>query len=99
MARVLPDQLTPCDQSAGADSDADPERRPDRVRVSSATDDPAATGKFGACYSMDRYLGGQGTSRHDPSPSLVAEVADLPPGRALDAGGASTCGPSGSTPT
>lgn len=52
----------------------------------SGPDDPAATGAFGAHYWEDRYRGGQGASRHDPSPSLVAEAGGLPPGRALDAG-------------
>ena len=41
---------------------------------------------FGAGYWEDRYRGGEGVGRHDPSPSLVTEVAGLPPGSALDAG-------------
>lgn len=42
--------------------------------------------EFGAAYWEDRYGSGQGVSKHDPSPSLVAETAGLAPGRALDAG-------------
>ncbi len=42
--------------------------------------------EFDAGYWQDRYANGQGASRRDPSPSLLAEVADLPPGRALEAG-------------
>lgn len=41
---------------------------------------------FGAAYWEDRYQVGEGTGRHVPSPSLVEEAAQLPPGRALDAG-------------
>lgn len=43
-------------------------------------------GDFGAAYWDDRYRDGGGASRRDPSPSLLAEADDLPPGRALDAG-------------
>lgn len=42
--------------------------------------------EFDAGYWEDRYRGGEGTGRHAPSPSLVAEAGGLPPGRALDAG-------------
>lgn len=45
-----------------------------------------ASGEFGAGYWEDRYRRGEGTGRQAPSPSLVAEAAALPPGRALDAG-------------
>ncbi len=43
-------------------------------------------GGFDAAYWEDRYRNGGGASRRDPSPSLLAEAADLPPGNALDAG-------------
>lgn len=43
-------------------------------------------GEFGAAYWEDRYRNGGGASRRDPSPSLLAEAADLPAGQALDAG-------------
>jgi SAM-dependent methyltransferase len=43
-------------------------------------------GEFGAAYWEDRYRNGGGGSRRDPSPSLLAEAADLSPGTALDAG-------------
>lgn len=42
--------------------------------------------EFDAAYWEDRYSHGRGASRRDPSPSLLAEAADLPPGAALDAG-------------
>ena len=42
--------------------------------------------QFSAEYWEDRYRVGGGASRHEPSPSLLAEAGDLPPGRALDAG-------------
>ena len=42
--------------------------------------------EFGAAYWEDRYRHGGGASRRDPSPSLLAEASDLPPGHALDAG-------------
>ena len=42
--------------------------------------------EFGPAYWEDRYRGGQGAGWSAPSPVLVAEAADLPPGRALDAG-------------
>lgn len=42
--------------------------------------------EFGADYWEGRYRAGEATSRHDASPSLLAEAAALPPGRALDAG-------------
>lgn len=41
---------------------------------------------FGAGYWEDRYRNGGGASRREPSPSLLAEAADLRPGTALDAG-------------
>lgn len=44
------------------------------------------SGDFGAGYWEDRYRGGEGAGRHAPSPSLVSETGDLPPGQALDAG-------------
>lgn len=47
------------------------------------------SGDFGAEYWEDRYQAVGPRIPHDPSPSLVAETAGLPPGRALDAG----CGP------
>lgn len=43
-------------------------------------------GDFGAAYWEDRYRNGGGASRREPSPSLLAEAADLAPGTALDAG-------------
>lgn len=43
-------------------------------------------GEFGPGYWEDRYRSGSGASRRDPSPSLLAEAGDLPPGIALDAG-------------
>lgn len=43
-------------------------------------------GAFSAAYWADRYRDGGGASRREPSPSLLAEAADLPAGRALDAG-------------
>lgn len=43
-------------------------------------------GEFGPEYWENRYCSGGGASRRDPSPSLLAEAADLPPGSALDAG-------------
>jgi SAM-dependent methyltransferase len=43
-------------------------------------------GEFDAAYWENRYRSGAGASRRDPSPSLLAEAADLPPGNALDAG-------------
>lgn len=43
-------------------------------------------GEFDAAYWENRYRSGEGASRRDPSPSLLAEAADLPPGTALDAG-------------
>ena len=48
--------------------------------------DEAASERFGAAYWEDRYRGGEGARRQDPSPSLVVEVGALAPGRALDAG-------------
>lgn len=50
---------------------------------------PTASGEFGPGYWEDRYRTVGSRIAHDPSPSLVAETADLPAGRALDAG----CGP------
>ena len=47
--------------------------------------------EFGAAYWEDRYRSGVGASKHDPSPSLVAEAGALRPGTALDAG----CGTGG----
>jgi len=49
-------------------------------------DEPTAYEEFGAAYWEDRYRSGEGTSKHDPSPSLVTETSGLTPGRALDAG-------------
>jgi len=49
-------------------------------------DDPTADPEFGPEYWEDRYRNGESTSLRDPSPSLVEETAELPPGRALDAG-------------
>lgn len=43
-------------------------------------------GEFDAAYWENRYRSGGGASRRDPSPSLLAEVTDLTPGTALDAG-------------
>ena len=43
-------------------------------------------GEFGAAYWEERYRGGEGATRHDPSPSLVAEASGLAAGTALDAG-------------
>lgn len=43
-------------------------------------------GDFGPAYWEQRYRDGGATGRHDPSPSLITEVSDLPPGSALDAG-------------
>ena len=43
-------------------------------------------GEFGAAYWEDCYRNGGGASRREPSPSLLAEASDLPPGTALDAG-------------
>ena len=43
-------------------------------------------GEFDAAYWEDRYRSGGGASRLDPSPSLLAEVTDLAPGTALEAG-------------
>lgn len=43
-------------------------------------------GEFDAGYWENRYRSGEGTSRRDPSPSLLAEATDLAPGTALDAG-------------
>lgn len=43
-------------------------------------------GEFGAVYWEDRYRNGGGASRRGPSPSLLAELSDLTPGTALDAG-------------
>lgn len=50
---------------------------------------PTASGEFGPDYWEDRYRTVGSKVPRDPSPSLVAETADLPAGRALDAG----CGP------
>lgn len=50
---------------------------------------PTASDEFGAEYWEDRYRTVGSRIPHDPSPSLVAETAGLPAGRALDAG----CGP------
>lgn len=47
---------------------------------------PHEDNEFSADYWEDRYRNGGGASRLDPSPSLLAEAADLPPGTALDAG-------------
>ena len=47
---------------------------------------PTSFPEFGAGYWEERYRDGEGAGRHAPSPSLVTEVSDLPPGRALDAG-------------
>lgn len=44
------------------------------------------SGEFDADYWEDRYLNRGGASRRDPSPSLLAEAADLAPTTALDAG-------------
>ncbi|WP_082159262.1 bifunctional 2-polyprenyl-6-hydroxyphenol methylase/3-demethylubiquinol 3-O-methyltransferase UbiG [Micromonospora sp. HK10] len=41
--------------------------------------------EFGAAYWEERYRHADG-SGHGPNPQLVTEVADLPPGTALDAG-------------
>lgn len=46
----------------------------------------SSAAEFGPAYWEDRYRGGQGAGHSAPSPVLVAEAADLPPGRALDAG-------------
>lgn len=43
-------------------------------------------GEFDATYWENRYRNGGGASRRDPSPSLLAETADLAAGAALDAG-------------
>lgn len=43
-------------------------------------------GEFDADYWEGRYRSGGGASRRSPSPSLLAEAADLAPGTALDAG-------------
>lgn len=56
--------------------------------MSDAQDRPRSD-DFGAEYWEDRYQAVGPRIPHDPSPSLVAETAGLPPGRALDAG----CGP------
>jgi SAM-dependent methyltransferase len=48
-------------------------------------EDDVVVGEFGAAYWEDRYRKG-GASRREPSPSLLAEAAGLPPGTALDAG-------------
>ncbi len=55
------------------------------------TDDnhsPAGTEpeQFDAAYWEQRYRSGIGTSKRDPSPSLVTEASALPAGRVLDAG-------------
>jgi SAM-dependent methyltransferase len=47
---------------------------------------PTTHEEFDAGYWENRYQGGEGTGRHAPSPSLPTVTADLPPGRALDAG-------------
>ena len=49
-------------------------------------DEPTAPEEFDAAYWEDRYRHGEGTGKHDPSPSLVTETDGLRPGRALDAG-------------
>ena len=73
---MLPDQLTPYDQPAGADSDADPERRPDRVRVSSAPDGLV----FALATSHYVHLPGHA---HPPGAQVRVEqiAALLPPDR------------------
>ena len=49
-------------------------------------DEPTAVEEFGASYWEGRYRNGVGTSKLDPSPSLVTEAGGLRPGQALDAG-------------
>ena len=39
--------------------------------------EPTAVEQFGAACREDRYRNGEGPSRHDSSPSLVAEVGGL----------------------
>jgi SAM-dependent methyltransferase len=56
--------------------------RPDSSHGSAA----AEPEEFDATYWEDRYRSGIGTSKRNPSPSLVSETSNLPAGRALDAG-------------
>lgn len=45
-----------------------------------------ATEEFGEAYWEERYRGRDAVWSGRPNPQLVAEIADLPPGNALDAG-------------